>query len=161
MSFFRIQDTRSRPTSGTSMSKQSARRPGPIASFHASLQHYGQSMLVPAMSEVVLSQQTTLSISSRDASMENLRELQRYAERLQFEATCVRLWANGTQDQIMGEQEKVQNRITGVIGELNLLRRVQPAWIQQLQSQGNQCLWSHLQAHSRHKHHAVQHLLSQ
>ena len=27
--------------------------------------------------------------------MENLIELQRYAERLQFEATCVRLWSNG------------------------------------------------------------------
>ena len=75
---------------------------------------------------------------SREASMENLRELQRYAERLQFEATCVRLWANGIQDQIMDEQEKVQNWISGMIGELNRLHRVQPAWIHQLQAQGNQ-----------------------
>ena len=69
--------------------------------------------------------------------MENLRELQRYAERLQFEATCVRPRANGIQDQIMGEQEKVQYWISGVIGELNRLRRVQPARINQLQAQGN------------------------
>ena len=46
-----------------------------------------------------------------NASMENLHELQRYSEKLQFEATCVRLWANGTQDQFMDEQEKVQSWI--------------------------------------------------
>ena len=75
---------------------------------------------------------------SREASMENLRELQRYAERLQFEATCVRLWSNGIQDQIMDETEKVQNWISGMIGELNRLRRVQPAWVHQLQAQASQ-----------------------
>ena len=75
---------------------------------------------------------------SREASMENLRELQSYAERLQFEATCVRLWANGIQDQIMDETEKVQNWISGMIGELNRLHRVQPAWVHQLQAQANQ-----------------------
>ena len=37
----------------------------------------------------------------RAASMENLQELQKCAERLQFEATCVRLWANGIHDQII------------------------------------------------------------
>ena len=75
---------------------------------------------------------------SRDASMESLQQLQRYSEKLQFEATCVRLWANGIQDQIMDEQEKVQNWISGMTDEINRLRRVQPAWIQHLQSQGNQ-----------------------
>ena len=44
---------------------------------------------------------------SRNVSMEILRELQRYSEKLQFEATCIRLWANGIQDQIMDEQEKI------------------------------------------------------
>ena len=34
----------------------------------------------------------------RNASMENLRELHKYSEKLQFEATCCRLWANGTLD---------------------------------------------------------------
>ena len=47
----------------------------------------------------------------RNVSMENLRELQKYSEKLQFEATCCRLWANGIQDQIMDEQEKVQTPI--------------------------------------------------
>ena len=74
---------------------------------------------------------------SRDASMENLRELQRYSEKLQFEATCVRLWANGIQDQIMDEQEKVQNWISGTTDEINRLRRVQPTWIHHLQSPGS------------------------
>ena len=46
---------------------------------------------------------------SREVSMENLRKLQNYAERLQFEARCVRLWSNGIQDQIMDETARVQN----------------------------------------------------
>ena len=75
---------------------------------------------------------------NRNASMENLRELQRYSEKLQFEATCFRLWANRIQDQIMDEQEKVQGWISGMTDELTQLRRVQPAWIQHLQSQGSQ-----------------------
>ena len=75
---------------------------------------------------------------NRNASMENKRELQRYSEKLQFEATCVSLWANGIQDQIMDEQEKVQNWISSMTDEINRLRRVQPAWIHQLQSPGSQ-----------------------
>ena len=70
---------------------------------------------------------------NRNASMENLRELKRYSKMLQFESTCVRLWANGTQDQLMDEQAKVQNWISGVTDEINRLRRIQPAWIQHLQ----------------------------
>ena len=70
--------------------------------------------------------------------MEKLQELQRYAERLQFEATCARLWSNGIQDQIMEETQKVQTWISRMIGELNRLRRVQPAWVQQLQAKANQ-----------------------
>ena len=38
----------------------------------------------------------------------------------------------------MDEQEKVQNWISGMVGELNRLRRVQPAWVHQLQAQSNQ-----------------------
>ena len=72
----------------------------------------------------------------RNASMENLRELQKYSEKLQFEATCCRLWANGIIDQIMDEQEKVQSWIVGMTDELIRLRRIQPAWNQQLQTQG-------------------------
>ena len=47
--------------------------------------------------------------------MENLRELQKYSEKL---------------------QEKVQTWISGTTDELIRLRRTQPAWIQQMQSQG-------------------------
>ena len=46
-------------------------------------------------------------LERRRASMENLRELQKYSEKLQFEATCCRLWSEGIQDQIMDEQERV------------------------------------------------------
>ena len=115
--------------------QESARRPGPLASFlrhcntmdSSHIPSYGRGCSQPADDIVYL---------DRNASMENLRQLQKYSEKLQFEATCVRLWANGIQDQIMDEQEKVQNWIAGVTDELIRLRRTQPAWIQQLQSQG-------------------------
>ena len=48
----------------------------------------------------------------------------------------------------MDETEKVQNWISGVIGELNRLRRVQPAWFHQLQAQAISSLhplWLHVQ----------------
>ena len=129
MSFFRIQDARSRPTFGTLMSKRVFAVQGPLhPSFVIATLWIVH--LFQAMSEVVLSQQTTLS--SRDASMENLQQLQRYSEKLQFEATCVRLWANGIHDQIMDGPELDLS----MTDELNRLRRVQPAWIQHLQSQG-------------------------
>ena len=72
----------------------------------------------------------------RNASMENLRELQKCSEMLQFEATCCRLWANRIHDQIMDEQEEVPNWIVDMTDELIRLRRTQPSWIQQLQAQG-------------------------
>ena len=64
-------------------------------------------------------------------------EHQRYAERLRYEVTCVRLWSNGIQDQMLEETQKVQTWISRMIGELNRLRRVQPAWVQQLQSKAS------------------------
>ena len=70
------------------------------------------------------------------ASMENLRELQKYSEKLQFEATCCRLWAEGIRDQIMDEQDRVQTWITGMTDELIRLKRIRPAWIHQLQTSG-------------------------
>ena len=72
----------------------------------------------------------------RHASMENLRELQKYSEKLQFEATCCRLWSEGFQEQITDEQERVQTWIAGMTDELIRLKRVQPAWVHQLQNQG-------------------------
>ena len=110
----------------------SARRPGPLASFlgHCNtmdsphIPSYGKGGSQPADDIVNL---------DRNASMENLRELQKYSEKLQFEATFCRLWANGILDQIMDEQEKVQIWIAAMTDELIRLRRIQPAWIQQLQ----------------------------
>ena len=66
------------------------------------------------MAEVVRSHQMTSPILIVNATMENLKELQKYSEKLQFEATCCRLWADGIQDQIMDEQEKVQTWISGM-----------------------------------------------
>ena len=114
----------------------SARRPGPLASFlrHCKtmdspyIPNYLKGGPLPADDIVYL---------DRNATMENLRELQRYREKLQVQATCVRLRPNGIQDQIMDEQEKVQSWISGMTHEINRLRRAQPTWIQQMQSQGN------------------------
>ena len=105
--------------------KESARRPGPIASF---LRHCNtmDNPSVPTHLKGGPQPADDIVDLNRNASMENLRELQRYSEKLQFEATCVRLWASGIQDQITDEQEKVQNWISGVTDELNRLRRTQP-----------------------------------
>ena len=115
--------------------KEIARRPGPISSF---LCHCNTMDSPPVPSYLKGGPQPTDDIVdlSRNVSMEILRELHRYSEKPQFE-TCIRLWANGIQDQIMDEQEKIQGWISGMIDELNRLRRVQPAWTQHLQSQGN------------------------
>ena len=134
MSLFQIQDTKSRPTSGISTSGQ--------APFVQDLSHHHcktmESPPIPSYVRGGPQPADDIVQLSREISMENLRELQKYAERLQLEATCVRLWSNGIQDQIMDETEKVQNWISGMIGELNRLRRVQPAWVHELQAQANQ-----------------------
>ena len=106
----------------------SARRPGPLAYFlrHCNIMEspyilsYGKSGSQPVDDIVWL---------DRSASTENLRELQ-------IEATCCRQWSNDILDQIMDEQEKVQTWISGMTDELIRLRRVQPAWIQQMQQAG-------------------------
>ena len=92
--------------------KESALRPGPIASF---LRHCNTMDSPPTPSYLRGGPQPADDIVdlSREASMENLRELQRYAERLQFEATCViygqmafkiRLWMRQRRSRI-GSQE--------------------------------------------------------
>ena len=134
---FRIQDTRLRPTFGTLMSKRVLAVQGPLH----------PSCVIAVLWTV-------------NASMENLRELQRYSEKLQFEATCVRLWADGIQDQIMDEQEKVQSWIAGVTDEINM-RRTPPAWTQRLQSPGSQppqMSMAQLPARSSQQHHPVPYL---
>ena len=110
-----------------------ARYPGFLASF---LRHCNtmDSPCFPTYGKGGTQPADDISNLDRNASMESLRELQKYSEKLQFEATCCRLWANGIQDQIMDEQEKVQTWISGMTDELIKLKRIQPAWIHQLQT---------------------------
>ena len=66
------------------------------------------------------------------ASIENLRELQKYSEKLAYESTCCRLWAQGIQTQIQDEQEKVHKWINGMTEDLvraKRLQAVQPHWV--------------------------------
>ena len=117
---------------------RSAREPGPLASF---LRHCNtmESPYYPTYSKGGGATQPADDISNLDhhrASMENLRELQKYSEKLQFEATCCRLWSGGIQTQIMDEQERIQSWISGMTEELIRMKRIQPPWIQQMQNQG-------------------------
>ena len=115
--------------------QRSARIPGPLASF---LRHCNtmDSPYIPSYGKGGPQPADDITHLARHASMENLRELQKYSEKLQFEATCCRLWSEGIQDQIMDEQERVQSWISGMTDELIRLKRVQPAWVHQLQNQG-------------------------
>ena len=66
------------------------------------------------------------------SSIENLRELQKYSEKLAYESTCCRLWAQGIQTQIQDEQEKVHKWINGMTEDLvraKRLQAVQPHWV--------------------------------
>ena len=91
---------------------------------------------IPAYARGGLQPADDIANLDRNATMENLKELQKYSEKLQFEATCCRLWADEIQDQIMDEQEKVQTWISGMTDELIRLKRIQPPWIHQIQNQG-------------------------
>ena len=116
--------------------QRSARIPGPLASF---LRHCNvmDSPYLPSYSRGgAQPADDIIHLEHRHTSMENLRDLQKYSQKFQFEATCCRLWSEGIQDQIMDEQEQVQSWIAGVTEELVRLKRVQLAWIQQLQNQG-------------------------
>ena len=73
------------------------------------------------------------------SSIENLRELQKYSEKLTYESTCCHLWSEGIQTQIMDEQEKVQAWIAGMTEDhlrMKRLQLAQPAWTQPLINQG-------------------------
>ena len=69
--------------------RESALRPGHY-NILASLQYYVESSHPSYLNGGPQPADDILDLN-REASMENLIELQRYAERLQFEATCVRL----------------------------------------------------------------------
>ena len=61
------------------------------------------------------------------SSIENLRELQKYSEKLSYESTCCRLWAEGIQTQIKDEQERVHKWIEGMTEDLLRMKRNQYA----------------------------------
>ena len=66
-------------------------------------------------------------------SIENLKELQKYSEKLACESTCCRLWADGIQTHITDEQEKVHAWIAGMTEDLLRMKRIQhaqPHWAQ-------------------------------
>ena len=65
------------------------------------------------------------------------RELQKYSEKLAYESTCCRLWAEGIQTEIADEQEKVHHWIAGRTEDLLRMKRLQhaqPAWAQQMRN---------------------------
>ena len=144
MSFFQIQATGLRPTSGISMSGK--------APFVQDLSHHSCVIAIlwralPSYLHGGPQPADDIQHLSREASMGNLIEIQRYAERLQFEATCLQLWSNGIQDQIMEETQQVQTWMARMTGELNRLRRIQPGWLQQWQAKASlQPPQPHLQA---------------
>ena len=91
----------------------------------------------------------------QETSMENLVGLQRYLERFQFETTCLRLWSNGIQDQIMDETQRVHTYKSRMTEELNRVRCSQPqGWLQQWQkpvSRHSHQLQSRVQHRLRHQ----------
>ena len=106
--------------------REGALRPGPIASF---LHHCNTMESPPNPSYIHGGPQPASDIQhlSREASTENLIDLQRYAERLQFETTCLRLWSNGIQDQIMDETQS-----SNLHSNQQLHRKLQPLHRHQL-----------------------------
>ena len=66
------------------------------------------------------------------ALLENLRELQKYSEKLAYESLCCRLWAEGIQTQIKDEQDRLYQWIEGMTEDLLRAKRAsmaQPHWM--------------------------------
>ena len=84
----------------------------PSFDVHSSLQYNGESTLS------YVQQEELLDLNYGTSSFENLRELQKYSEKLTYESTCCRLWAEGIQTYIKDEQEKVQKWIAGMTEDL-------------------------------------------
>ena len=73
-----------------------------------------------------------MDLNYATSSIENLRELQKYSEKLSYESTCCRLWADGIQTHIKDEQEMVQKWIAGMTEDILRMRRTQyaqPHWV--------------------------------
>ena len=110
-----------------------ARAPSPLSTF---IRHCNtmQSPHFPTYSKQGVSQPVDdiTDLNRSTSSIENLRELQKYSEKLSCESTCCRLWAEGIQTQIKDEQEKVHKWIEGMTEDLLRAKRqsyAQPHWM--------------------------------
>ena len=110
-----------------------AQTPTPLATF---IRHCNtmQSPHHPSYGRQGVSQpaESISDLNRSTASIENLRELQKYSEKLAYESTCCRLWAQGIQTQIQDEQEKVHKWIEGMTEDLLRAKRfqhIQPHWV--------------------------------
>ena len=114
--------------------QSSARAPSPLASF---LRHCNtmESPYYPTYSKQGVSApaDSMSDLNHGTSSIENLKELQKYSEKLAYESTCCRLWADGIQTHITHEQEKVHAWIAGMTEDLLGMKRMQhaqPHWAQ-------------------------------
>ena len=113
-----------------------AHAPSPLAAF---IRHCNtmESPYYPTYAKVGTSApaDSMSDLNHGTSSIENLKELQKYSEKLAYESTCCRLWADGIQTQIMDEQEKVHAWIAGMTGDLLRMKRnqlAQPHWVPQM-----------------------------
>ena len=110
-----------------------ARMPSPLSTF---IRHCNtmQSPHYPSYGRQGAPQpvESITDLNRSTASIENLRELQKYSEKLAYESTCCRLWAEGIQTHIKDEQEKVYKWIDGMTEDLVRAKRTtfaQPHWV--------------------------------
>ena len=115
---------------------QCVHAPSPLATF---IRHCNtmESPYYPTYSKVGTSApaDSMSDLNHSTSSIENLKELQKYSEKLAYESTCCRLWADGIQTHIMDEQEKVHAWIAGMTEDLLRMKRSQhahPHWAQQM-----------------------------
>ena len=101
-----------------------ARMPSPLSTF---IRHCNtmQSPRYPSYGRQGVPQpaESITDLNRSTASIENLRELQKYSEKLAYESTCCRLWADGIQTHIQDEQEKVYKWIDGMTEDLLRAKR--------------------------------------
>ena len=95
-----------------------AHAPSPLATFirHCTM----ESPYYPTYSKQGVSApaDSMSDLNHGTSSIENLKELQKYSEKLAYESTCCRLWADGIQTHITDEQEKVHAWIAGMTEDL-------------------------------------------
>ena len=110
-----------------------ARMPSPLSTF---IRHCNtmQSPHYPSYGRQGAPQpvESITDLNRSTASIENLRELQKYSEKLAYESTCCRLWADGILTHIKDEQEKVYKWIDGMTEKLVRAKRstfAQPHWM--------------------------------